>query len=351
MVILLMNQYVAVDSSTPHGGTEFFIVGVAVEVEDKAEFREYYFNQISQFLNRHDITRPFNVIKSKNIVNRVPSYQIRESMSDLVETLIKNPGLSRINISVGWYNEDVDLEYNDKDPMNGNSFAANFLKQYFNVATLWQYHHSHEYGLPEKALIDDVNGKITGAWQYVGNEFDLDIVPSGDITYPSISTADILAYNIQGLLGGHQSTKFTEYPDIAESYLIDQRGEEENVYIKGDYVNESHTDQIVPTLPYPIKSEVHYPHPILFVYDDVIGDSEMLPKTDFHAYCRKWALQNEGVVVTWPEDKMPAIVYEDDVVVYTGGTSAERIKLLRELNPTRQFTVRESGELLNDMQE
>lgn len=344
-----MTRYVAVDTSTPHGGSDFFIVGVAIEVENKDQFRESYFETISEFLNEYGISRPFEVIKSKNIVDRVPSYQIRDQMSRLVEKLTQNPGISRINISIGWYNENVDLEYNDKDPMNGNTFASKFLKQYFNVVTLWQYHHSHEYNLAENALIDDVNGKITGSWQYVGNEFDIDIIPSGDLTYPAISVADILAYNIQGYLNGRDSTKYTEYPDIAENYLIRCRGDNANAYISANYVNESHTSQIVPTLPYAIKSEVHHPHPILFIYDDVFADSQILPETDFHAYCRQWAFQREGTVVTWQQDQMPAIIYDEDVVVYTKGTDSEPIKLLQELNPTRQFDVVESSELLNEL--
>jgi hypothetical protein len=85
----------------------------------------------------------------------------------------------------------------------------------------------------------------------------------------------------------------------------------------------------------------------LFVYDEVLSDNQILPETDFHAYCRKWALEREGSVVTWQQDRIPAIIYDDDVVVYTKGTDSSPIELLQELNPTREFDVMESGELLN----
>jgi hypothetical protein len=242
----------------------------------------------------------------------------------------------------------VDLEYNDKDPMNGNTFASKFLEQYFNVVTLWQYHRSHEYSLAESAYIDDLSGNITGAWQYVGNEFDLNVVPSGDRTYPIISMADVLSYNIQQIINGHKCDKFTEFPAIAEQFLIREKGDAD-VYINGEYVNERNTDQIVPTLPYSIKSEIHYPHPILFVYDDVIGNSDILPETDFHALCREWALEREGAVVTWAEDHLPAIIGDGDVVAYTEGSDSEPIKLLQKLNPGTEFKVKRSDKLLDEI--
>ncbi|MCG1003925.1 MULTISPECIES: hypothetical protein [Halobacterium] len=346
-----MSEIVAVDTTSPPGGDQMFLVGVAVEIDDLEHFRSYYFNTIRDFLRSHNVQLPFPVIKSRTVLEHLPSYSMRDHMSELVADLIENPEISRINVSIGWYGDDVNLEYDGKDPVHGASFTSDVLSQYFEIVSLWRYHRSHERDLAPKAFVDNAAGKITPAWKYCGMEFDIDLIPNGDLTYPSISTADIIAYNLAGFLAGHDEDKFTEFPDLAEDYIINRRNWDTQPYIHAEAVNERYTDHIVPTLPHGIQDFLHYPHPVLFFHDQVLtgGDRSMLSRTDLHGAARKWAYENGGCVVNLKPDRLPSTVKNDDVIVYTKGTDPELPELLQDLHPTKDIGVHDSDELVEQL--
>jgi hypothetical protein len=260
---------------------------------------------------------------------------MRDGFDELVNDVIGNPGISRINVSIGWYGADADLDFKSETetPINGNTFTSNYLSQYFNIVALWRYHRSHERDLAQRALVDNIQGHITSAWKYCGFEFDISLVPNGDLTYPSISTADIIAYNVGTYLAAHAETKLTEFPELAEDYIINRRNWDTQPYINGEAVNERYTDHIVPTLPYTIQDQIHYPHPVLFIHDEILSSSNanILPKTDFHAIARKWAYKNQGSVVNLNTSRVPSILRSNDVFVHTKGTDASLPELLQDL--------------------
>ncbi|WP_435196420.1 hypothetical protein [Natronomonas sp. EA1] len=346
-----MSEYVAVDTASPPGGDLFFTVGVVVEISDKDKFRSYYFEKIRNFLRTHQIEIPFPVIKARTIVDNLPSYEIRDGNQRLVQDLISNPGISRINISIGWYGADVQLGFKDSANLNGNTFASDYLEQYFNIVALWRYHKSHTQNLAPEALIDNVQGHITKAWKYCGNEFDLNFIPNGDLTYPSLSTADIIAYNLGTYLAGHEEDKLTNFPDIASEYIIQRRNWDVQPYIHAEAVNERYTDHIVPTLPYTIQDSIHYPHPVLFIHDEILSgeDKSVLPRTDFHAIARKWAYENDGCVVNLKPSRLPGILRSDDVIVYTKGSDSSVPRLLQDLHPTKELEIMDSDELIDEL--
>jgi hypothetical protein len=347
-----MADIISVDTTSPPGGDQMFLVGVAVEINDLEEFRAHYFNTIREFLSDHDVQLPFPVIKSRTILENLPSYSMRDHMSELVADLIENPEISRINVSIGWYGEEINLEYKSgEEPTHGASFTSNVLSQYFEIVTLWRYHRSHNHDRATKAFVDNTSGKITPAWKYCGMEFDLDLIPNGDLTYPSLSTADIIAYNLATFLAGHEENKFTEFPQLAEDYIINRRNWETQPYIKAEAVNERYTDHIVPTLPYGIQDFIHYPHPALFFHDTILtgGDRSMLSRTDLHGAARKWAYENEGCVVNLKAERLPNTVKNEDVIVYTKGTDPKLPELLQDLHPTKDIAVLNSDELVEQL--
>lgn len=348
-----MSELVAVDTASPPGGEQYFLVGVVIEISDRDEFQDHYFDVVSSFVEKHGLEVPFQVIKSRTAVERLPSYQIRDGMDGLAEDLIRNPGISRINVSIGWYGTDVELEFksDSENPFNGNTFASNYLSQYFNIVALWRYHRCHEHDLARDALVDNIQGHVTKAWKYCGNSFNIDMVPNGDLTYPSLSTADIIAYNLAGFLSGHEEDKFTEFPELAEDYLINRRSWDTQPYIKAEAVNERYTDHIVPTLPYTIQDPLHYPHPVLFVHDEILSgdEKEMLTRSDFHAIARKWAYEHDGCVVNLKTDRLPQIAKNDDTIVYTRGTDPSIPRLLQGLHPTKELEVIDSNDLIQQL--
>lgn len=319
-------------------------------MSDREQFRQWYFDAVSEFVGSHGIETPFNVIKSRTAVERLPSYSIRDGMDGLLEDLAANPAISRMNVAVGWYGTDVELEFKGKqeNPINGNTFASDYLAQYFNVVALWRYHKSHDRNRADRALMDNVQGHVTKAWKYCGKTFDLNLVPNGDLIYPVISTADIVAYNLATFLSGHDEDKFTEFPALAEDFLINRRNNNTSPYIKAEFVNERLTDHIVPTLPYTIQDQLHYPHPVLFVHDEILTGDERgaLARTDFHALARKWAHERTGCVVNLKPDRLPSVVQDGDTIVYTRGSDPSLPDLLQELHMSTDIDVIDSRELI-----
>lgn len=343
-------RLVAVDTSVPPGDDSLFLVGVAVEVGDTEAFRSWYREFVRDFGAQYGLDLPYPVIKSKTVVDRLASFDISEAVEKLARGVVQNPHIERINVSIGWYSGDVELGYNDQTE-SGISFVSGQLKSYFEVVTLWRYHRSHQYDIPRRALVDEAQGRITKAWKYVGNEFDLDMVPHGDLTYPSISTADIVGYYLGRIMPS--DSPFIEYDDPARTWLLKNRNQDREPYVTVDLVNERYTDHIVPDLPYTISGEVHYPHPVVFVHDTVLssGDNQILPQTDIHALARQWAAEREGCVVGFQPERVPRVVSDGDIVVYTQGTGSSKAKTVQELHPTKDLRVMDSTTLVNEVLE
>lgn len=344
-----MVEFVATDASKAEQGDRTFLVGVAVEVADGGEFDEYYFNLVEQFCKRYDIELAHNIVKAKTILNRVPSFSVKEADDALVKGLVQNPAIRRIHVCIGWYAERVAVGESD-DKISGIQFANSHLMHYYPIVTLWRYHRDHPdwSSVPAEAWIDNVQGRITKSWKYVGNEFDLNLVPHGDITYPSLSTADIVANHLARTLP--RSKPFKDLEDSAAGILID--------YVDGGHpritaesVNEEYKDHIVPKHRYSIQGELYFPHPVTFIHDNIFSDFDqgVLPETDFHAYARKWAQENAGSVVSLEPHRLPAIVRSGDRIVYTRGTEPEVCELLRDLNPSKEIEILDSDALLNEV--
>lgn len=350
-----MTEFVAVDASKADQGNRSFLIGVAVEVSDGGEFDEYYFDLVRRFCDDYDIDLAHNILKAGDILNRVPSFSLREADNTFVEGLVQNPAIRRIHVSIGWfddsdYDDGIDLG-NGKKASSGINFVNDHLHQYFPVVTLWRYHRKHpEWAdVPAEAWIDNVQGRITKAWKYVGNEFDIQLVPHGDVTYPSLSTADIVANHLGRTLP--RSKPFRELDDAAAGLLIDYvDGRQPRV--SADQVTDEHDDHIVPNHRYPIHGDIHLPHPIIFIYDEMFSENDepVLPDTDFHAYARKWAQDHAGCVYTLQPHRLPSLVESGDKIVYTSGSDTDIPESLIELNPSKDISLMTSQQLFDEVE-
>jgi len=82
-----MVEFVAADASTADQGHRTFQIGVALEVDDGSDFDEYYFDFVDKFTDRYDLELGHNIIKAKDIVNRIPSFQIIDAEEFAMENL------------------------------------------------------------------------------------------------------------------------------------------------------------------------------------------------------------------------------------------------------------------------
>jgi len=337
-------DHVAVDASKPVNDDRLYNLGVAIEVEDEAEFEDYYFEKVSDFCDEYGINLPYDILKGEMLGERLPSYEYTEATSNLSEELVQNPAISRIHMCLGWYSDDVSLPFQSGNDISGIKFASNYLSQYFPIVTLWRYHRSNQYNLPETAYVDNIQGNITKAWKYVGNEFNINLVPNADITYPSVSTADLLSYRLSRKLPNNEP--FSELKDIAGSWLIQNKNSSVDPYVGDEEVNSNFSDHIVPEYGYTITSEIHYPHPTVYVVDDVFGEVDgKIEKTGIHAIARKYAYENRGCVVNIHAPTLPTSIDNGDVILYTEGSDVDRANLYGNIDPSLDVEIVGSDEV------
>jgi len=346
-----MVEFVAVDASDTDRGGVYFNVGIVLEISGGSEFDEHYNEVVADFCDEYDIKLAHHIIKNEDVLNQVPSYAISEATDDLVEDLLQNPAIESLYACIGWFDENVSLAW-DQDEVRGIEFAKNRLSNTFPIIALWKFHKYFRYeqrraNLPTEAWVDNVQGKIMGAWKYIGNEFDIQMVPHGDTTYPSLSTADILAGQLARTLPADRS--LDELHKAAYGYLDSNSAD--SIEVEAEYVNEENRDQIVPDFPYSIQTELFYPHPVLFFHDEVFAeiDQDVLPYTDFHAYARRWARDKAGCVVKLQPHQLPSLVRDGDKIVYTKRSNPEICRLLQELNPTKSISVTSSEDFINQI--
>lgn len=349
-----MVEFVAVDTTLADYGDKAFLIGIALEVDNGTEFDRHYKKTIKTFSDDYNFDLAFPVADSEHLLRQIPGYEMRDATEALAKNLLLNPAIRRIHITIGWFDQSEATVGNTNESISGIRFLNNHLQQYFPVVTLWDYHKQFErFGdVPNEAWLDSLQGKTTNAWFYVGHKFDqVNIVPYGDITYPSIATADYLATHLRRTLPRNKN--LDELADAAAGWTIGKIDEtdlteEEAPYVQANEVNQSNESDIVPEFNHRIKGENHYPHPVMFIYDDTFSqlDNDVLPKTDFHSYARRWAQEHSGSVVNFRADRLPNIVQDEDRIVFTSEEIPTVCKRLRRLNPTKDIGIQSSDGLM-----
>lgn len=348
-----MVEFVAVDTTLADYGDKAFLIGVALEIDNGSEFDDHYKQVIDEFSNKHEFDLAFQVSDSEHLLRQIPGYEMREGTEQLAKKLLLNPAVRRVHITIGWFDEGEVFVGDTNESMSGIRFLNNHLQQYFPIVTLWDYYKQFQQSgdVPDEAWLDSVQGKTTNAWFHVGHKFEVNIVPHGDLTYPSLSTADFLAAHLRRTLPRNKNLE--DLPDAAAGWTIGKIEEEdltddESPYVQANAINESNKDDIVPEYNHTIKGEQHYPHPIMFIYDDTFSqiDNDALPKTDFHSYARRWAQENSGSVVNFRADRLPNIVQDGDRIVFTTEEIPTVCKRLQRLNPTKDIGLQSSDGLI-----
>jgi hypothetical protein len=341
-----MDEHIAVDATKAGNGDQFYLIGVAVEVEDQEAFDNYYFNTVEGFFNHYDFKPSYPVIKTSDITNNLPSFKIGSGLDWLATRLAANPHAKRITVAIGWYMDCVDIGTGE---MHGIKFASNFLHQYFPIVTLWRHREENDVPVSVDALVDNVTGRITDCWKEVGNKFDLRLIPNGDETYPSLSTSDIIANKLRNQFP--EKTPFEVYKNISYRWLKNNVNEENEPYIVSCSVNEEHASDIVPRHHYNIHSELHYPHPVVFIQDDVLSDAErsVLRSTGLYNTAKRYAYQNGGCVTNLNINEWPYAVISGDVLIHTSDTAGRTLHHLETLSPDLDINIYGAQEFLSEV--
>lgn len=330
-----MTGVISADGTKASKEEGVFLIGTTLEITDLNAFREEYFRVTKDFCAENSICETYPVIKSEHLSKNIPSFKFASQREKLIEDLVSIDEISNIHITACFYNEDVLLPKND-ETTSGIQFLTNILAQYFSQVSVWSYLESNRsYLKPQKKLlIDNFEGKLTRSWMDVSNFFnDIDVVPKGDLTYPSISTADLIA-NFVGRtfeakkMFKENNTEFLEYPirDEAEGY------------VSSSLLGPEAEDMIVPFLPFQSKPHHFYPHPIYFIYENCFDDNDVVTTSSLHQKIRKEVYKKEGCTKFLNFSGDAYLFREGDKIIYTG-REKEKLSTFQVINSDMDIDV------------
>lgn len=345
-----MSSVVAVDAASKSSGDKRCLIGVAIEIRDLDEFREHYKQAVSHWYDEYEIGRENEVIKSDHLSRNIPSYKISEARDSIQRQVLNTTSINRINVSICWYEGEVDTPLGSQ---RGGEFINRFVKSYFPVVTLWQYHRSQrEYNPAEKAMLDSFGGKITKSWKYIGNEFDLDIVPKGDLTYPAISTADLLSSALSRILPDNEA--YSEYKRITEGWILNRLPDTDTQFAEAELLNHGSSDWRIDHIKphkYDVRPHLHYPHPVIFIDENVLSgkEREAVDRSQLMGYLCNVARGMGGCVTKLEVESFPFTARAGDYIVYNP-VNPERAKTLQNLHPNKDLVLVDATEVSNEFE-
>lgn len=340
-----MTSVVAVDAADKSSGTKRCLIGVAIVLDDLDEFRTHYTKTIEEWYDKYNINRENGVIKSDHLSRTLPSYRISEAREDIQNWILDTQSIDRVNICICWHEREVDTPLGFQ---KGGEFINRFVKPHFPVVTLWRYHRNQwRYGPVETAMLDGFSGKITKSWKYVGNEFDLRIVPKGDLTYPAISAADLISAGLSRILPDDEP--YTEYKRISEGWVLNKLPNTDEQFVEADLLyHESRDSKIDHVKPhkYDVRPHLHYPHPVIFVEESVLTgkEREAIDRSQLMGYLCNVARKMEGCVTRLEVESFPFTVRDGDYIVYNP-VNPDTAMTLQNLHPNTDIHLVDATEV------
>lgn len=347
ILVKVMSSVVAVDAASKGSGNQRCLIGVAIVIDDIREYRDHYRGEISEWYDEYGLDRENEVIKSDHLSRNIPSYRISEARTAIQDKVLDSSAIDRVNISVCWYEREIDTPIGFKQ---GGEFINRFVKPYFPVVTLWRYHRKQRrYDPAEKAILDSFSGKITKSWKYAGNEFDLNVIPKGDLTYPEISAADIVASGLSGILPDDKP--YDAYERISEGWVGEKLPDTGEHYVEVDLISHESDGQKIDHIKphkYDIRPHLHYPHPAIFIEESVLSgkEREAIDRSQLMGYLCNVAREMEGCVTKVEIENFPFTVRTGDYIVYNP-VNSDKAKTLQNLHPSKDITLVDATDVAN----
>jgi hypothetical protein len=155
-----MVEFVAVDAATADRGSQFFNVGVLLEISGGSEFDAHYFSMMDSICEEHDIDIQHKVLKSNDVLKKTPSYNIPAVREKIIKGILSNPAIQHIYVTIGYCEDEISPPWHD-GTKEGSTFTKGWMAQLFEVLTLWKYSdYRYDHLRPEDAWVDDISGKI-----------------------------------------------------------------------------------------------------------------------------------------------------------------------------------------------
>ena len=195
---MLPERLVASDATKNDRGSFFNLIGVAIEFNDYPKFREEYFNIVGEISEKYKVKLP-KIVKTKDIINYVPSYDIRDFTKELVTKLLSLEFLTKVQVTETYLSGEVEVwRKGSIEWISASQFVRDELHHYYALVPVWKYVLNSDSDIVRSFVIDNVSGKINKVWKTIGKTAEiLYLVPHGDQTHPCISLCDLLCTYIK----------------------------------------------------------------------------------------------------------------------------------------------------------
>jgi len=343
---MLEGNFIAADSTSKrYSDDKLDLIGIAIQFDNYDIFKKHYIKTKKDICKEYSLDIPYHVIKFQDLQKRAPSYNLSEILGHLVKELLKNSSIKEIHACKTFWTEKFTSPRKDKKEFSGIDFADKILSQYYTLVVTWRMYKTEDRTTmypyhPKKVLIDDFTGDLTECWKFVGKQYELSIVPHGDITYPPISLCDLLAscIRIEGII------------DKKEIYNFLKENSFKDTYVTSEFVGCDNPDAkaIIPKLPYPMRTENHYPHPIIFIYKGKL-DKQYQHRIENSVFFRKvleYAENLRGCATFFDEELHTKILKSNDLFICIDDKSKEDIEEILFLNGKSDIGILSTEEFL-----
>lgn len=322
---MLSNNLVAADASKSEHGNFFNLIGVAVAFENYHKFRDEYFEIVESFVEKYNLNFNHNVLKTADLAKNIPTYTLKEAKKELVEQILRSEHISTIYITETYIKKSISLF---DDEIKGVVFVRNHLSQYYPIIPLWRYYYNYPTRKNGHTVVDNIQGKITKAWKYVGmSSSKLSVIPHGDQTHPCLSAAD--------LIGGYISSEiFPSYKTNIYETLKDIT----SAYVKTEFIGDTFKDHLVPDYRYGLNVETLFPHPIILIKSNQLNNKN-IQETELFKLLLMYAEKQGGCVIFEDMDNHHRILKDGDLIVCTDDDAFSEISKIKALDRRRGYDV------------
>jgi len=313
------------------------LVSVAVGVKSISDFNDDYFDIVEDKLDAYDIPVQHPIIKNQDVNRWGKDWQRKEMRRDIVTELLTINSIDTMQIiETSLHSRWVTVFQGDEQKKNrvrSEEFINEYLQPYYNIISLWEYLRKNDKRprTHRNVMTDDFSGKLSPAWIQIGKMTDeFRVVPKGDQTYPLLSLADLIMELVKQEVDDWNEDEIYNYLKPltpADSAWVDSDG----------INNKEELAMIAPHTSHNINTNLHYPHPVLFIDTGNIGSSTAT-SLDFFDHAAKFARESGGCLKFFNERQDRDYITGEDYLICLNDNT-DQYSHLNSLNDQKAPTV------------
>lgn len=325
------------------------LVSVAIAVDDREKFDEEYRSIVQEKSEEHEIPLERPVIKN-DVINKFVSEWEKESVrKDIVETLlIEIETISNVHFTETTLGKKGDkvipayLTNPEERKLLSPRRLRDQISPYYNLVSIWDYFERiDEHFQHRNVMVDDFDGKESLLWQEIGKKSNkLKVVPKGDRIYPLLSLADLtMEYIKQEVDDWSDSEIFNHLTEVAPG---------DAAYVKSHSLDaESELEKIAPVSKKPADTQLHYPHPVIFIDSGSSGQKDIKSLDVYDILC-EYVYEQEGCLKFIDERADRDYMRSGDVIVCADDKDKKKYEKYNKLNDQKAIEVKSINSAMHE---